>query len=524
MAQYPPIAAHLDSSAFARTGFAGPVRVMAREQAHVLARYLDGTRRISPPVWIKGRAAGEGMLARVASHPALVGLLTPLLGEDVILWGASAVRKPAGDVHPWHVDIESARPEGRFVSVWIGLRNVSADSSLRVIAGSHLCRKTIQQLQVEEGVSRGKASDSTVLSWARRDNPDAQLVEIAAEDGDAILFDGRIWHGSRNRAQGGERLALLLQFASADTPVRIPKMARLKWPFTYLDQPRPPVIAVHGTPRPDMNHHVDRPAVAPLKPLPVVEPTIRSLDHAPQADPDKNWQPFPLFRGRTAALDLMSCHAAILKPGFSPHLPHAHQDEELLIVLEGEADLLIADRRAFEGAQSVRVKAGDFAYYPAFQHHSIRNPGDRPVHYLMFRWNRAEAEAPSGRLQPIVVHDPPPAEAKEGRGFTVRTLFEGRSQWLRKFHCHTSRIEAGAGYAPHADAYDVAILVQSGRVRTLGREAGPGDLIYYPAGEVHGMRNAGDEPAHYLVFEWHGAPVAPAPAAVAPAPAVLTAA
>jgi len=30
-------------------------------------------------------------------------------------------------------------------------------------------------------------------------------------------------------------------------------------------------------------------------------------------------------------------------------------------------------------------------------------------------------------------------------------------------------------------------------------------LIYYPKGELHGMRNAGDEPAHYIVFEFHGA-------------------
>jgi mannose-6-phosphate isomerase-like protein (cupin superfamily) len=301
-------------------------------------------------------------------------------------------------------------------------------------------------------------------------------------------------------------------------------MAQLKWPFTFLDQPRPPVIAVHGTGRADVNQLVDRPAMAAPKRLPVLQSTVRSLDHASAADPDKRWQPFPLFRGRTAALDLMSCHAAMLKPGFSPHKPHAHQDEELLIVLDGEADLLIADRGEFEGAQAIRVKPGDFAYYPAFQHHSIRNPGDKPVHYLMFRWNRAEAEAPSGRLKTIVVQDAPPAEAKDGRGFTMRTVFEGRSQWLRKFHCHSTRLEAGAGYAPHADAYDVAILVQSGRVRTLGREAGPGDLIYYPAGEVHGMRSIGDEPAHYLVFEWHGAPVALDRPALPPAPATLTAA
>lgn len=505
---------------FARIGFAGPIRLMGAEQCRALARYLNGTRRVSPPVWIKGRGASDGILGRIASHPALVGLLAPLLGEDIVLWGATTVRRAAGNSHPWHSDIESSRPEGGFVSAWIGLQNVSADSSLRFVAGSHLCPKPLQQLQSEHGGARGTPSCETILSWARRDNPEARIVELAAGDGDVILFDGRIWHGSENRLEGGERLALLLQFASADAPVRIPNLVNLKWPFTFLDQPRPPVIAVHGTARADVNKVVDMPSGGPPKALPPLQSTVRVIEAEP--DESKNWQPFPLFRGRTAALDLQSCHAAMLRPGFSPHPPHAHQDEELLIVLDGEADLLIADKPEFDGAQAIAVKAGDFAYYPAFQHHTIRNSSDRPVHYLMFRWNRAEAETPSGRLKAVVVRDPPPAEPKEGRGFAVRTIFEGRTQWLRKFHCHSSRLEPGAGYAPHADAYDVAILVQSGRVRTLGREAGPGELIYYPAGEVHGMRNAGDEPAHYLVFEFHGAPVAVARPGLAPAAPALT--
>ena len=33
-------------------------------------------------------------------------------------------------------------------------------------------------------------------------------------------------------------------------------------------------------------------------------------------------------------------------------------------------------------------------------------------------------------------------------------------------------------------------------------------MIYYSAGESHGMRNIADEPARYLVFEFHAAGVA----------------
>jgi quercetin dioxygenase-like cupin family protein len=68
---------------------------------------------------------------------------------------------------------------------------------------------------------------------------------------------------------------------------------------------------------------------------------------------------------------------------------------------------------------------------------------------------------------------------------------------------HLSVLEPGAGYAPHRDPYEVAILVLSGRVETLDCEVGPRSVVFYPAGELHGMRNPGHDKAVYLVVEFH---------------------
>ncbi len=64
-------------------------------------------------------------------------------------------------------------------------------------------------------------------------------------------------------------------------------------------------------------------------------------------------------------------------------------------------------------------------------------------------------------------------------------------------------LQPGAGYEPHADPYDVAILLLSGTVETLDRTLTAPGVIYYCAGEPHGMRNVGQDPARYLVFEFH---------------------
>ncbi|HLC09055.1 MAG TPA: cupin domain-containing protein, partial [Methyloceanibacter sp.] len=65
-------------------------------------------------------------------------------------------------------------------------------------------------------------------------------------------------------------------------------------------------------------------------------------------------------------------------------------------------------------------------------------------------------------------------------------------------------MQPGAGYPSHTDEHEVAIVVFSGTVETLGKTVGPGGSIYYAAGQPHGMRNIGNEPARYLVFEFHG--------------------
>ena len=47
-------------------------------------------------------------------------------------------------------------------------------------------------------------------------------------------------------------------------------------------------------------------------------------------------------------------------------------------------------------------------------------------------------------------------------------------------------------------------MVLEGEVETLGERVGPHGVIFYPAGEPHGIHNPSESTARYVVFEFHG--------------------
>jgi hypothetical protein len=84
-------------------------------------------------------------------------------------------------------------------------------------------------------------------------------------------------------------------------------------------------------------------------------------------------------------------------------------------------------------------------------------------------------------------------------------LFRHATKYLGLLTCHVTVLQPGAGYESHVDAYDVAILLLAGTVKTIGQTVRAPSVIFYQSGEPHGMRSVGAEPARYLVFEFRAA-------------------
>jgi XRE family transcriptional regulator, regulator of sulfur utilization len=98
------------------------------------------------------------------------------------------------------------------------------------------------------------------------------------------------------------------------------------------------------------------------------------------ATPNKTGAVRKVVQQPTATLDELEIHITTLNPGETPHAPHKHPDEELLIVKEGTVESLV-------NGELKRVGPGSIIFQAANQLHSIRNVGDVPATYHVIKWN-----------------------------------------------------------------------------------------------------------------------------------------
>jgi quercetin dioxygenase-like cupin family protein len=98
------------------------------------------------------------------------------------------------------------------------------------------------------------------------------------------------------------------------------------------------------------------------------------------AVPNKTGEVRKVVQQPTATLDELEIHITTLRPGETPHPPHQHPDEELLVIKEGTVESLV-------NGELKRVGPGSIVFQAANQMHSIRNVGDGPATYHVIKWN-----------------------------------------------------------------------------------------------------------------------------------------
>jgi len=432
--------------------------------------------------------AVDSRVREIGRSSAIVERLEALFaGEGFYLWGAQLIDRHPGEVHPWHSDLETIVVDGGFVSLWIPVTGVTPTNTLRAIAGSHRYGVALQSLFAWGDPAREDPQGDAILERASAYDSKATLVSPSGREGDGFYFHGSLWHGAFN-GDGGIRRALLLQYGSHRAPVRLVKDRRV-FPALYHDDSPSLVLPLHGKANPLLNHNVSADGDGLTYPRMSIA-RRPALDNAAR----QAWKRFPYFKTATPVSEVVICHASELLPGCMPHLPHQHQREELLVVLDGVATILSEDPG--DGVlRPVEAAAGDFFYYPKGHAHTILNAGEYPIRYLMFRWEtRAPADGDASsycyRRQDYAVGN-------------ERFVVERSSSGLAHLHIHFTRLQPGEAFPTHIDRYDTGILVLEGRLSMLEHDLGPGGVFFVRAGELHNTRNESDEVCEYLVLEFH---------------------
>jgi (S)-ureidoglycine aminohydrolase len=126
--------------------------------------------------------------------------------------------------------------------------------------------------------------------------------------------------------------------------------------------------------------------------------------------------------------------------------------------------------------------------------------------FLLMSVSRVFGQTPTEITSQIIHWDSLVAKTENGR--TRRLLLEGTTTHMKRFHIHSTTINAGtAPNPPHPNKdADELIIVKEGKIQfTIGNKTKTveaGGIAIVLADEVHSLKNVGDKSATYYVFRY----------------------
>ena len=123
------------------------------------------------------------------------------------------------------------------------------------------------------------------------------------------------------------------------------------------------------------------PAIGALA-VPGAPPNLPDITmNSSRAKPDR--QPFGgpciFFDGPTNQLQLMTAASRLPEPAMSPHPPHRHPEEEIMVVTKGTGEMVVEGKVA-------KVGLGAMMYCAAGMLQDVKNTGTQPSLFYFYRW------------------------------------------------------------------------------------------------------------------------------------------
>ncbi len=209
-----------------------------------------------------------------------------------------------------------------------------------------------------------------------------------------------------------------------------------------------------------------------------------------------------LLEGSTSDFKHLKIHATTLPAHQAPHPAHRHDDEELIIIKEGELTVTIAGQTRTLGAGSVALMLpGD--------EHGFDNRGNVPATYYVMRY---ESKAPADKQR---------GQAAGGSFFVdwndvafqphdkggIRRMFDRATTMTRRFEMHVTTLNPGLwSHPPHThQAAEILLLLDNTAGESISGSLHPastGDLIFLESNVPHAIQNTGQKPCTYFAFQF----------------------
>lgn len=94
-----------------------------------------------------------------------------------------------------------------------------------------------------------------------------------------------------------------------------------------------------------------------------------------------------VFDSPSTNMDQVECHVTTVKAGLAPHAPHKHLEEELIIVKTGTLEVTLNE------TETTTVGPGSVIFAASNEMHGMKNVGDSPATYHVFKWRPRDVVA-----------------------------------------------------------------------------------------------------------------------------------
>ncbi len=256
--------------AFRRDGACVLRGLLSPEEVALAARAIDAVMASPSDLALEAARPGDGRFFEDFCNWQRIPEIAQLLRSSAIarvageLMGASTTRlyhdhvlvKEAGTGQrtPWHQDQPYYNVDGRQnVSMWIPVDAVPVESTLEMVAGSHLGPWLMPRTFLSGEAKWFPPGALTELPDIEADRDAFPILSWALEPGDVVVFHMLTLHAAGGFRGPGRRRVLSLRFCGDDM-VHAPRPWRTSPPFTGLseqlaagaplDHPLFPVVAV----------------------------------------------------------------------------------------------------------------------------------------------------------------------------------------------------------------------------------------------------------------------------------------